>query len=419
MSIIYNIGIGIYTLGIKAAALSGNEKAKLWVDGRRSLFENLEKKIAELDRERANHKRIWFHISSLGEFEIGRSVIESIREQYPDYQLVLTFFSPSGYQVRKNYPFVDCTFYLPSDTPRNAKRFLEILKPDIAIFVKYDFWLNYLRELKERGVATYLVSAIFRKSQHFFKFYGKQFRDALHTFNHIFLQDTPSKELLESIGYNNSIVTGDTRNDRIAKIPKEAKPIESIALFKGDKALFAVGSSHDEDIEILLPFIKSHPELKYLITPHEISQEKIDSLIAEIGRKSLKFSKISDYSKEDIASAEVMFNDTVGILNQTYQYADWAYIGGAFGTLMHNVQEPAVYGMPIIFGPKYHKFKESVDLISVGAAQSLSKSSQIEEWFSNHKIGSEHYKKASLAAKNYIYDNLGATEKIITIIMKK
>ena len=419
MSLLYNTGIRIYSAGIRVAALLGNRKAKLWVDGRRSFFKKFERDIYELHSRKLNQKRVWFHISSLGEFEIGRSVIEKIRTQYPDYQIVLTFFSPSGYEVRKNYSFVDQVSYLPSDTPSNVKRFLDILNPDIAIFVKYDFWLNYLKELKNRGVATYLVSAIFRKNQHFFKFYGKPFRDALATFNHIFLQDSNSKVLLESIGYKNSIVTGDTRNDRIARILEDAKPIESIALFKGDAPLFAVGSSHDEDIKILLPFIKNHSELKYLITPHEIVEEKVDKLILDIGYKSLKFSKISDYTNEEISSAQLLVNDTVGILNQTYQYADWAYIGGAFGSLMHNVQEPAVYGMPIAFGPKYSKFKEAVDLINLQAAQSVSRTTDLESWFSQHKIGTEKYQSASSVAKKYIYDNIGATEKIINIIMGK
>ncbi len=404
----YDIGIRLYTLGIRIAALLGHRKASLWVSGRREFPSICANGVPE-----GLTRTIWFHAASLGEFEIGRPLVEETRRKHPDWRIVLTFFSPSGYQVRKNWPGADFVFYLPSDTPRNAERFIDAVRPDTAVFIKDEFWLNHLGVLQERGIPTFLVSAIFRRGDIFFKPFGGMFRRALHGFRRIFVLDEESRRLLEGIGCTECEVTGDTRNDRIAALAREGQDntpaMSAIRQFCSGRDVFAVGSCHSADERLLVPFINRHRDIAFLITPHDINPSEIENLRSRLKEESVLLTDIlaGKKSAECLAEVSILVNDTVGILAGTYRYCRWAYVGGAFGHLMHSVQEPAVFGLPVAFGPKYGKFKEASDLIAAGAGRSVSRTEHLEEWFRTVDCS-----KAGAAARSCILDNCGATGRI-------
>lgn len=408
---LYSLGIAAYTAAIKAVA-PWKPKARKWVEGRRGIFERLEAAVSG-----SSKPIVWIHASSLGEFEQGRPVIEMIHERYPEYRILLTFFSPSGYEIRKDFAAADWVFYLPADTPRNVRRFLDIVRPKFAVFVKYDYWLNYLKELKNRKIQTYIFSSLFRRNSIFFKPWGWMFRRALTTFELIFVQNEESKTLLAEIGFDNAIVAGDTRFDRAAALPAQAMRFPLIEQFKGADRLFIVGSSWRPDEDLLIPFVNAHPDVKFVIAPHEMEQPRIERLISECTGGVVRYSECR--SASDVEGVRVLIIDVIGILNQLYQYADWVYIGGGFGVCIHNTQEPATYGAPIAFGPKYHKFKEACDMIALGACCSVTTTEELEEWFAPLKADEQLRARTARIAADYIAANKGATELIVRTIFEE
>ena len=403
---LYNIGIWIYTLLIRIAAL-WSRKARQWSDGRKGLFERMQGRIS------ADDKVVWLHASSLGEFEQGRPILERIRKEYPAYKIVLTFFSPSGYEIRKGYEGADHIFYLPSDTPSNVRRFLDLVHPEVAIFVKSEFWLSMLSELRRREVKTYLVSAIFRRNSVFFRFYGGIWRKALRGFETIFVQDKNSQNLLDTLGVDNVVVAGDTRFDRVAGISAAAKELPVIQVFKGGERLFVAGSTWEADEALLLPLINENPDIKFVVAPHEMNEARIARLMQSVKGGAVRYTKCSAESEY---GAQVLILDTIGILSSVYRYADWAYIGGGFGAGIHNTLEAATFALPIAFGPRYTKFKEAVDMIEFGAACSVRSSAELQSWFAPLRDSTECLTEVGNLAKEYTSKNQGATEKIVNHI---
>ena len=403
---LYNICIAIYARLIAFVGL-WNLKAKQWATGRKDIFERMAAAISESD------KIVWIHVASLGEFEQGRPVIEQIKREHPEYKILLTFFSPSGYEIRKNYNGADYIFYLPSDTPRNATRFLDIAHPEVAIFVKYEFWLNYLYELKRRGTRTFLISSIFRPSSIFFKSYGFYWRKALDTFEQMFVQNKESQELLHSIGFDNVIIAGDTRFDRVADIAKAAKKIDLVERFKGEQQLFVAGSTWGPDEDILQQLINDNPQIKFVVAPHEMNESRIGKIIASTTKGAVRYTQCNEAT--DISSYQVLILDTVGILSSVYGYATWAYIGGGFGVGIHNTLEAATFGLPIAFGPNYHKFKEARDMVTLGAATKVESAADLKAWFAPLRDNEQALQKASSAAKDYTQKNQGATRLIMKV----
>ena len=408
MGILYNIGIGCYTAAISVASVA-NTKARLWLKGRKALIERVESDMAQ-DRR----PKIWIHSASLGEFEQARPIIERIRTEHPEYSIVVTFFSPSGYEIRKNYSEADHIYYLPSDTQRNAKRFVEAVAPRAAIFIKYEFWLNYLSELRRRSTPTYLVSAIFRRNSIFFQPWGWAWRRALATFDTLFVQNDISKQLLSSIGYDNVVVAGDTRFDRVAAIAKHRHPIPIIERFRGDSRLFIAGSTWGPDEQILIELINQNRDIRFVIAPHEMDEARIGHIIASVKGGAVRYTESTDQS--DFGSAQVLILDTIGVLSSAYSYATWAYIGGGFGVGIHNTLEAATFGLPIAFGPKYSKFQEACDMIELRAAQSVRSAEELKSWFKPLRDDENHLERASLAAKGYAEKNCGATSLITEAI---
>lgn len=365
-----------------------------------------------------NAKYIWFHASSLGEFEQGRPLIEKIKAEHPEYKILLTFFSPSGYEVRKNYEGADVVCYLPFDTPYRVKKFLDLSKPVMAIFIKYEFWDNYLSELKRRNIPVYIVSAIFRKEQLFFKWYGGMYRKVLSYFTHIFVQDDASRELLSKYGVTNVSVFGDTRFDRVQDVYKNTKQVPMVDLFvnnnRSDNQLTMVaGSSWQQDEEVYLNYFNEHPELKLIIAPHEIHKDHLMHIESMLKRPSIR---LSEATEKDIKGKSCLIVDSFGLLSSIYRYGDLAYIGGGFGAGIHNVLEAAVYGMPVIFGPKYQKFKEARDLLQVGGAFSITDEKTFESKMEELSTYRDLLEAAGAAAGDFVKSNIGATNRIIASI---
>ena len=365
-----------------------------------------------------NAKYIWFHASSLGEFEQGRPLIEKIKAEHPECKILLTFFSPSGYEVRKNYGGADVVCYLPFDTPYRVKKFLDLSKPVMAIFIKYEFWDNYLSELKRRNIPVYIVSAIFRKEQLFFKWYGGMYRKVLSYFTHIFVQDDASRELLSKYGVMNVSVFGDTRFDRVQDVYKNTKQIPMVELFvnnnRSDNQLTMVaGSSWQQDEEVYLNYFNEHPELKLIIAPHEIHKDHLMHIESMLKRPSIR---LSEATEKDIKGKSCLIVDSFGLLSSIYRYGDLAYIGGGFGAGIHNVLEAAVYGIPVIFGPKYQKFKEARDLLQVGGAFSITDEKTFESKMEELSTYRDLLEAAGAAAGDFVKSNIGATNRIIASI---
>ncbi len=365
-----------------------------------------------------NAKYIWFHASSLGEFEQGRPLIEKIKAEHPEYKILLTFFSPSGYEVRKNYGGADVVCYLPFDTPYRVKKFLDLSKPVMAIFIKYEFWDNYLSELKRRNIPVYIVSAIFRKEQLFFKWYGGMYRKVLSYFTHIVVQDDASRELLSKYGVTNVSVFGDTRFDRVQDVYKNTKQVPMVDLFvnnnRSDNQLTMVaGSSWQQDEEVYLNYFNEHPELKLIIAPHEIHKDHLMHIESMLKRPSIR---LSEATEKDIKGKSCLIVDSFGLLSSIYRYGDLAYIGGGFGAGIHNVLEAAVYGIPVIFGPKYQKFKEARDLLQVGGAFSITDEKTFESKMEELSTYRDLLEAAGAAAGDFVKSNIGATNRIIASI---
>ncbi len=403
---LYNIGIAAYSSAIKLAS-PWYEKAQKWSVGRKHWEERMHESIAPADRI------VWVHAASLGEFEQGRPIIEKIRAEHPEYKILLTFFSPSGYEIRKNYPGADYIFYLPADLPHNVHAFLDIVKPEIAIFVKYEFWLNMLGELRRRGIRSYIVSAIFRRNSIFFRTYGERWREVLRAFETIFVQNDESKTLLSEIGYDNVVVAGDTRFDRVAQIAAAAKRIDEIERFKGESPLFVAGSTWGADEDILIRLINDNPHIKFVIAPHEMDEGRIARILQGVKGGAVRYTQLGGESGEE---KQVMVLDTVGILSSVYGYATWSYIGGGFGVGIHNTLEAATFGLPIAFGPNYGKFKEACDMVELGAAHSVRSYEELKAWFEPLRDNAEALAEASRTAKEYTSRHQGATEIICRTI---
>jgi len=411
MSVLYYIAIKSYAFFILLAS-PFNKKAGLWVAGRRNLLQKI--KEAGL----ANTSAIWMHVSSLGEFEQGRPLLEEIRKKYPKYKIILTFFSPSGYEIRKNYEGADYIFYLPNDGPLNARRFIDTIQPEIAIFVKYDFWYFYMRYLNMKRIPVFLISAVFRPGQLFFKWYGAWYRKLLTRFTHIFVQDKPSADLLKGIHYNSFDIAGDTRIDRVAGIALKSLPNSKVEAFKNEEPLIVVGSTWPQDEEILLHWYKGiSARWKLIIAPHNVEEDNINRLCQNIGISYQLYSKFEN-KKTARSEARILIIDNIGLLSSLYRYADIAYIGGAFGKGLHNILEPATFGIPVIFGPKYHKFSEAVAMVQCKAAFSVKNGQELEHTLNELIHDEDKRKGAGIKASVYVKTNEGATQKVFQQIKK-
>jgi len=391
MSILYNISIQIFVIAARISALFNN-KAKLWSKGRRDIFKQLSEAIKE------EQNIVWFHCASLGEFEQGKPILEAYREKYPKHRILLTFFSPSGYEIRKNYKGSNWIFYLPADTKKNAKQFLSIVKPIKAVFIKYEFWFNYMTELKKKNIPFYSVSTIFRKEQLFFKY--KWVARQLQHVTHFFVQDQKSKELLQKIGFSNCNVSGDTRFDSVIANAKNAITIPLIKKFSQKKTTIICGSTWPKDEALLAKHIKDNPHYNYIIAPHELRH--IGALQKQTN--ALLFSKAKN---TNISNSNVLIIDSIGILANIYQYGNTAYIGGGFGIGIHNILEAVAFGLPIIFGPNYQKFNEAKELINKKGAISISNYTELTSAIHDFSTFDKNI------AINYIKENSGATDKIL------
>ncbi|MES2622360.1 MAG: glycosyltransferase N-terminal domain-containing protein [Bacteroidota bacterium] len=405
--LIYNLSLRLYYTGIALAAFF-NPKAKQWIDGR----ENLQNGADKLSTYKG--KRIWFHCASLGEFEQARPVLEAFGGSHRQDAIIVTFFSPSGYEVRKNYPSADFITYLPLDTKQNAKEFIDLVRPDVALFVKYEFWYHYLNELKQRNIPTILFSSVFRKEQIFFQWHGELFRKMLGMFSKIFVQNSESLELLSSIGIA-SEVAFDTRFDRVNQIAKEKNAFAAIELFKAGSKIFIAGSTWPADEELLLQCIADDllKEYKYILAPHQVDKERISELQKKIKVRTTLFSNLNE---QNAAETDVVIVDTMGNLASLYSYGEIAYIGGGFNAGVHNVLEAAVYGMPVIFGPRYQKSLEAVELTEQEAAFSISSYQHFIAFLSS--FNEKKRSIASLKTKTYVSERLGGTDTVLVSLLQ-
>lgn len=407
MNFLYNLSISLLDAGARIAALH-NRKVRTMLSGHHDTWDCLQAKAEP------SAKYVWVHAASLGEFEQGRPLIELIRKKQPERKILLTFFSPSGYEVRKDYAGADIVAYLPFDHHSNARRLLDTVHIDTAIFVKYEFWGNYLQELHARNIPTYLVSAIFRPKQSFFQPWGGMFRKMLQCYTRLFVQDEASCKLLENIGVRNVTVAGDTRFDRVTDIMAKCKDIPAaLALSTHARLTIVAGSTWPHDEDILLPYLNDHPDIRAIIAPHEVKEERLHAIESHLNGKSVRLSVTTD---DEAASAQVLIIDCYGKLSSAYRYGRIAYIGGGFGAGIHNINEAAVYDMPVLFGPKYQKFKEAVDMVDMGAAFSFSNAEEFTSEITPLVEDSSARSRAGLTAGDYIRRNLGATERIYALI---
>jgi 3-deoxy-D-manno-octulosonic-acid transferase len=407
---IYNIGILGYLLILKFAALF-NAKAKLFIEGRKNIFETLKARL------NTNEEVIWFHFASLGEFEQGRPVLEKLKANDPAQKIVVTFFSPSGYEIRKNYALAD-VFYLPLDTAANAKKFIEIVNPKMAVFTKYEFWFHYFKTLNDKQIPLYLISGIFRPDQVFFKGHGGFYRGILKFVTHFFVQNEESVLLLKSIGLGNVSLSGDTRFDRVYEHAKKPKNIIEIETFCGNSPVLIGGSTWPEDEKVLVALTEQYPDWKFIIAPHEIDESHVKE-IEHLFPNSVRFSKFNSELKDESlklkGNPQTLIIDNIGMLSSLYQYASIAYIGGGFGAGIHNTLEAAAFGLPVIFGPKYEKFQEANDLMTIGAARSITTKARLLNAFHFYIDNT----KAGEAAKNYVAIKKGATAMIVDSLNQK
>lgn len=374
--------------------------------GRERQFERLQQAL-----QQNQAPLVWFHCASLGEFEQGRPVIEAFREAFPKYKVLLTFFSPSGYEVRKNYAGADYIFYLPLDSAANAKRFLDITQPRLAMFVKYEFWHYYLQELAKRSIPILSISAIFRSEQVFFKPYGDFYRNILRRFTHIYTQNQASLELLQSINITHASIAGDTRFDRVLQTAVSIKPIPLVEAFVAGQEVFMVGSSWPADIEVLLPLIQKYKSsIKFIIAPHEVNEASINTVMQALGEGAVRFSQTSE---ADAARYQVLVIDNIGMLSALYSYGTYAYIGGAFGKGLHNTLEAAVFGLPLFFGPKYDKFQEAKDLVARGCAFPVQNAGELLQAFERVHTTPGLRQSITDKEKEYVQEQAGATAKIM------
>ena len=420
MLILFTIGVLLYTLGVSIAALFGNAKAKLWIKGRRKQMKELKSLRWRFFKKKtlavSDGDWIWFHAASLGEFEQGRPVIEAIKRDYPHYKILLSFFSPSGYEVRKDYPLADEVLYLPSDTALNARNWLNRHHFVAAFFIKYEFWFNYMKALKKRGIPLFYISLIFKPDSYFFKSYGRWLRKQLTAVTHFFVQDETTERLLRESGFNNVTLCGDTRFDRVAAIAQQAKQFPEVERFINGRQCIIAGSTWPPDEELLSGFISKMPEdYSIILAPHDVSETHI-AQIKGMFPEAMLYSEVADSSsneKDGHPKQKIMVINTIGILSQLYQYARFVYIGGGFGVGIHNIQEPVAFGCPVVFGPNHKGFKEAVDLVERKGAFCVDNVEELERVFGSLMNDADVFSQASSTCHDYLQSQLGATEKVM------
>jgi 3-deoxy-D-manno-octulosonic-acid transferase len=418
MRLLYNTGVQLYFIAAYMASFF-NKKAKLWIDGRKNQsfihFNN----------------SIWFHFASLGEFEQGRPVLEKMRILYPENKIVVTFFSPSGYEIRKNTPLADAVYYLPLDTAKNAREFIEAIQPKLAVFTKYEYWYHFFNETHQRNIPLYIISGIFRPEQVFFKWYGSLHRKMLGFVSCFFVQDDNSKQLLKNLGIANVITSGDTRFDRVWANAQHPKPLPTIGEFKNGHKIFIGGSTWPDDEKLIAALITQYPDWKFIIAPHETGEKKIANLIALLPpNTTIKYSQLTIHDSSPtthdsrlttnlspLTAHQTLIIDNIGMLSSLYQYGDIAYIGGGFGVGIHNTLEAAAFGLPVIFGPNYSRFKEAGDLINLKAGFSIADETALKVITNSLVNNNELYSKAAENSHTYVAGHTGATETIINYIV--
>ncbi len=405
MLLLYRFGLSIFYILMKFASL-WHPKAKLWVNGRQHWEEELRSKVGKIESS------VWFHFASLGEFEQGRPVLEALKKVEPKTNIIISFFSPSGYEIHKNYPLALAVCYLPLDTPNNAATFIEIIKPKYAVFTKYEYWFYFFRTLHQQHIPLYLISGIFRKNQAFFSWYGGFYRQMLGFISYFFVQNEESKTLLNSLGITQVAVSGDTRFDRVAENAKNKKELKEIEAFCGSSKVLVAGSTWPTDEELLNTIIESYTDWKFIIAPHEISEANIQGLEKQFLGKTIRYSNLKVHKS---ILPQVLIVDNIGLLSSLYAYGTIAYIGGGFGNGIHNTLEAAAFGLPVIFGPKYQKFQEAKDLIELKAGFSISNQAELNDCFK--LLHADNYKEVGMQAKAYVDEHTGATAQIIEKII--
>lgn len=439
---LYNLFLVLYSVGIRVAS-AWNPKAKKWLNGRKNIFATINSKLpAGSGGKTKNSKPIWMHCASLGEFEQGRPLLEQLKADNPEQKTVLTFFSPSGYEVMKNYTGADHVFYLPMDSPENAKEFLDAVKPSLVLWVKYEYWFYYLTELKQRNIPAILISGIFRPNQPFFRWYGEIWKKMLESFTHFFVQNSESKQLLAALGYTENVsINGDTRFDRVLEIAENFIPVPHIEAFCGDNPVIVAGSTWEEDEIELLHFVNVHQHIKFIIAPHEIDKANLHDVKDEFPRSIFYSDLVKENSIVDDqptgsggrttknpqgpadgqpSTPNVLIIDNIGMLSRLYKYATVTYVGGGFGADgVHNVLEAAVYGKPVVFGPVYEKFDEAIGLVKAEGGVSIDGPVSLEAVLNTLLNDEEERKRRGEAAKRYVLENAGASKKIKEFIQKK
>ncbi len=407
MRFIYDLGIWFYG-AILHLISPFHTKAKLWVEGRKNILSHIEQTVEK------GHKYIWFHFASLGEFEQGRSVLEALKKSFPHEKIVITFFSPSGFEIRKNTTLADYVFYLPQDTASNARRFIDIIQPKFVVFTKYEYWYHYFKELRKRDVRLLMISAIFREDQIFFKPYGGFFKGILRNVSYFFTQNSDSVHMLKWIGITNAGLAGDTRFDRVVELPIQHQAMPMVEVFVERHNVLVAGSTWTPDEELLSPLMSADTSWKLILAPHEIHASHLSD-IKRLFPNALLYSQLATYEQQQIRDAQILVIDNIGMLSALYYYADVAYIGGGFGVGIHNTLEAATYGIPVVFGPKYEKFKEAEDLVTIMAGFSISNQYELKTIFEELKDEGKR-KEFGLAAKKYVQQNAGATQIIMKYI---
>lgn len=402
----YELIISLYTLGVGVASLFNPKARKMWKGGREA-FRVLRDKVDSSSRY------VWFHAASLGEFEQGRPIMERLRAEHPEYKILLTFFSPSGYEVRKNYEGADIVCYLPLDTYFGARRFLSLVHPEVAFFIKYEFWWNYLHILKRRGVPVYSVSSIFREGQVFFRWYGRTYSNVLKCFTRFFVQNDESRRLLATLGITDVDVTGDTRFDRVLQVKQQARQLPIVDAFRQGYKVFVAGSSWPPDEDIFINYFNEHRDWKLIIAPHVIGNDHIRQIVGKLRRKAVRYTEATEDSARE---ADCLIIDCFGLLSSIYGYGDVAYVGGGFGVGIHNVLEAAVWGMPVIFGPNNKRFQEAQDLLASGGGVEIDSYSQFEAVMNTYVTDSSAIRHDGDKAAGYVEAKAGATGKILTAV---
>ncbi len=402
----YNIAIYIYLIGVALASIFSKKVHNMW-RGERAAFGLLKSKV---DPEA---KYVWFHAASLGEFEQGRPLMEKLREHHPEYKILLTFFSPSGYEVRKNYEGADIICYLPLDTPINAIRFLRLVRPVMAFFIKYEFWYNYLHILKHRNIPAYSVSSIFREGQIFFRWYGKQYKQVLKCFTYFYVQNEKSKELLAKLGITNVAISGDTRFDRVLQIKEQSKQLPIIEAFKQDYKVFVAGSSWPPDEDIFIRYFNEHKDWRLIIAPHVIGEDHLKEILSKLNRKTVRYTQAT---AESVHDAECLIIDCFGLLSSIYHFGEIAYVGGGFGVGIHNVLEAAVWDVPVLFGPNNKRFQEAQGLLRSEGGFEITDYSQFEQTVDKFMSTPEFLSVSGKKAGDFVKSKTGATDIVLSSV---